>query len=159
VSCPPDSQAEVFCRVLQANPRCKVDCSILNGTGTAKTFVQSPQVRFNGDDLFEISATIATEVASGIVDADYAGWQIGSARWCRNPTGIPVAIFTIDEEAGMANDPIKPERDWTEELTVTGQELVCWRPWVHWPHCCRSSGLKSSAPISRTGTTTDCRAV
>jgi hypothetical protein len=24
----------------------------------------------------------------------------------------------------MANDPIKPERDWTEELTVTGQELV-----------------------------------
>ena len=24
----------------------------------------------------------------------------------------------------MTHDPIKPERDWTEELTVTGQELV-----------------------------------
>jgi len=24
----------------------------------------------------------------------------------------------------MANEPTKPDRDWTEELTVTGQELV-----------------------------------
>jgi hypothetical protein len=30
----------------------------------------------------------------------------------------------IDKEASMANDMKKPDRDWIEELTVTGQELV-----------------------------------
>ena len=32
--------------------------------------------------------------------------------------------FIADEEATMTNDPKKSDRNWTEELTVTGQELV-----------------------------------